>query len=66
MKRQIILNPKNTLKLNTVLINGKEYILDKFELKKYNQYKIEGNPIKEEMFFNLVGGISDAKVQYLY
>lgn len=50
MKRQLILNPNNTLKLNTVLINGTEYILDKFELKSYTQYKIKGNPIKEEMF----------------
>lgn len=49
-QRQLILNPNNTLKLNTVLINGKEIILDKFELKNYYQYKIKGNPIKEEMF----------------
>ncbi|WP_110957829.1 hypothetical protein [Vibrio casei] len=50
MKRQLILNPNNTRSLNTIIINDLEYVLDKFELKKYNQYKIEGNPTKEEMF----------------
>ncbi len=50
MKRQLILNPNNTRSLNTVLINEKEYVLDKFELKKYYQYKIKDNPIKEELF----------------